>query len=70
MGAEAGAGGRGRDAVLAGAGFGDDALLAHATGEEDLTEHVVDLVRSGVVESSRLKKTFAPPSLSVRRAAK
>ena len=48
--AEARAGGRGRDAVLAGARFGDDALLAHAAGEQDLAEHVVDLVRAGVVE--------------------
>ena len=48
--AEARAGGRGGDAVLAGAGLGDDALLAHAPGEQDLAEHVVDLVRAGVVE--------------------
>ena len=48
--AEARAGGGGRDAVLAGARLGDDALLAHAPGEQDLAEHVVDLVRAGVVE--------------------
>ena len=48
--AEAGAGGGGGDAVLAGAGLGDDARLAHAPGEQDLAEHVVDLVRAGVVE--------------------
>ena len=36
--------------MLAGAGFGDDPLLAHAAGEQDLAEHVVDLVRAGVVE--------------------
>ena len=48
--AEAGADGRGGDAVLARAGLGDDALLAHAAGEQDLAEHVVDLVRAGVVE--------------------
>jgi hypothetical protein len=35
-------------AVLAGAGFGDDAGLAHAFGDEDLAERVVDLVRAGV----------------------
>ena len=42
-------GGRG-DAVLAGAGLGDDAGLAHALGEQDLAEAIVDLVRAGVVE--------------------
>ena len=40
----------GRDAVLAGAGLGDDAPLAHAPGEQDLADAVVDLVRAGVVE--------------------
>ncbi len=43
-----GADGGGGDAVLAGAGFGDDAALAHAAGEERLAEAVVDLVRAGV----------------------
>ena len=41
---------RGGDAVLAGAGLGDDALLAHAARDHDLAEHVVDLVRAGVIE--------------------
>ena len=41
---------RGRDAVHAGAGLGDDARLAHALGQQDLAEHVVHLVRAGVVE--------------------
>ena len=41
---EARAHGGGRDAVLAGAGLGNDALLAHALGEQDLAEAVVDLV--------------------------
>ncbi len=41
---------RGGDAVLAGAGLGDDALLAHAPRQHDLAEHVVHLVRAGVVE--------------------
>ena len=48
--AEAGADRGGGDAVLAGAGLGDDALLAHAPGQQDLAEHVVDLVRAGVVQ--------------------
>ena len=41
---------RGRDAVLAGARLGDDALLAHALGEQALADGVVDLVRAGVAE--------------------
>ena len=41
---------RGRDAVLAGAGLGDDAALAHPPREQDLADGVVDLVRAGVVE--------------------
>ena len=48
--AEQRAGGRGRDAVLAGAGLGDDPRLAHAAGEQALAERVVDLVRAGVQE--------------------
>ncbi len=44
-----GRGGR-RDAVLPGAGLGDDPRLAHPLGEQRLAEHVVDLVRAGVVE--------------------
>ena len=41
---------RGGDAVLAGAGLGDDAALAHAPREQDLADAVVDLVRAGVVQ--------------------
>ena len=44
------AGGRGRDAVLSGAGLGDDPLLAESLREQRLTERVVDLVRPGVRE--------------------
>ena len=36
--------------MLAGTGFGDDALLAHAPGEQPLAERVVDFVRAGVEE--------------------
>ena len=39
-----------RDAVLARAGLGDDAGLAHAAREQNLAEAVVDLVRAGVIE--------------------
>ena len=48
--AEEGADGGGGDAVLARAGLCDDALLAHAAGEEALAEGVVDLVGPGVEE--------------------
>ena len=46
--AEQRADGGGGDAVLSRAGFGDDALLAHAAGEQRLAEAVVDFVRAGV----------------------
>ena len=36
--------------MLPRAGLGDDALLAHAPGEQDLTDRVVDLVRAGMAE--------------------
>ena len=42
---EASASGCRRDAVLAGARFGDDACLAHPQGQQCLAERVVDLVR-------------------------
>ncbi len=48
--AEQRARGRGRNAVLPGAGLGDDAALAEALGEQRLAERVVDLVRPGVRE--------------------
>jgi len=38
----------GGDPVLARAGFGNDARLAHAAGEQDLADAVVDLVRPRV----------------------
>ena len=40
--------GGGGHAVLARAGLGDDARLAHALGQQDLAHGVVDLVRAGV----------------------
>ena len=46
------------DAVLTGAGLGDDARLAHAAGEEDLAEAVVDLVRAGVIQLLALQIDF------------
>ena len=44
--------------MLAGAGLGDDALLAHPPRHHDLAEHVVDLVRAGVVQLLALEIDF------------
>jgi hypothetical protein len=44
------------DAVLARARLRDDALLAHAHREQCLTQHVVDLVRTGVIEVLALEE--------------
>ncbi|MGY4466062.1 hypothetical protein ACVWWK_001744 [Bradyrhizobium sp. LB9.1b] len=49
---------RSGDTVLAGAGLGDDALLAHAPRQHDLAEHVVHLVGAGVVELFTLEVDF------------
>lgn len=54
--AEERAGGGGGHAVLTGAGLGDDAGLAHALGEQRLTQHIVDLVRAGVVQVLALEE--------------
>ena len=48
----------GGDAMHAGAGLGDDARLAHAQGQHDLAEHIVHLVRAGVVELLALEIDF------------
>jgi hypothetical protein len=53
------AGGRRGDAVLARAGLGDDARLAHALGQQRLADRVVDLVRAGVVEVLALEPDLA-----------
>jgi hypothetical protein len=42
--------GGGGDSMLAGAGLGDHARLAHAPGEQRLAHGVVHLVRAGVVQ--------------------
>jgi hypothetical protein len=56
---QGGGGGRG-DAVLAGPGFGDDPVLAHPLGQQCLPEHIVDLVRAGVVEVLALEQDARP----------
>ncbi len=57
--AEQRAGGRRRDAVLTGAGLGDDAGLAHPLGEQRLADGVVDLVRAGVGQVLALEEHAA-----------
>ena len=69
---------RGGDAMHAGAGLGDDALLAHAPRQQDLAEHIVHLVRAGVIELFALEidlgaaaeRPEASPQCSVSRSAK
>ena len=58
--AEAGTGRGGGHAVLAGAGLGDHALLAHAQREQRLAERVVDLVGAGVIEVFALEIDLRP----------
>ena len=60
--------------MLARAGFRNDPRLAHATGEDDLAQHVVDLVRAGMVQLVALEidlgaaKAFGEPFGIVERA--
>ena len=61
--AEVGTGGRGRHAVLPGAGLGDHPLLAHPQREQRLAERVVDLVRAGVVQVFALQPDLRPAAL-------
>ncbi len=42
--------------MLAGTGLSDDALLAHACGQQCLADGVVDLVRTGVVQVLALEQ--------------
>ncbi len=51
-------------AVLAGAGLGDDAGLAHAAGQQRLADGVVDLVRAGVVQVLALEQDLRAADLA------
>ena len=53
----------GGDAMHAGAGLGDDARLAHAPRQHDLAEHIVHLVRAGVVEVLALEIDLGPAAM-------
>src|SRR6516165_5450400 len=61
---EEGAGRRGGNPVLAGAGLGDDPALSHAPRQQGLAEHVVDLVCAGVVELVTLQIELCPAEMS------
>ena len=56
-------GGRGY-AVLPGAGFGDDAMFAHAAGKQALAKAVVDLVGAGVEQVLAFEVDFRPAQLA------
>ena len=57
-------GGRGRGhAVLTGSGFGNDALLAHALGQQDLPHRVVDFVSAGMEQVFALEINFRTTEL-------
>ena len=66
--ADARAGRGGCDAVLAGAGLGDDALRAEALGEQRLADRVVDLVRARVREVFALEPDLGAPAFASRGA--
>ena len=61
--AELGAQSGGGNAVHAGASLGDDARLAHAPCQHDLAEHIVDLVRAGVIELLALEIDFGAAAM-------
>ena len=65
-----GADGRRGHTMLAGACFCNDPLFAHSTGKEDLSERIVNLVRSGVVELITLKVNPGSAQLSSKALGK
>jgi len=56
--------------MLARAGLGDDARLAHPFREKDLPHRVVDLVRAGVEQVFTLEINLRPGKFAVSRSAK
>ncbi len=60
---ELGADRRRRHAMLARARLGDDPGLAHAAGEDDLAQHIVDLVRAGMVQLVALEIDLRPAEM-------
>ena len=47
--------------MLTGSGFGNDAMLAHASGEQRLPECVVDFMRAGVQQVLTLQVDLGAP---------
>ena len=62
-------GGRG-NAMLTGTRFGNDARLAHAFGQQDLTEAIVDLVRAGVIQLIALEIDFCAAEMLCQALSK
>ncbi len=58
------------DAMLSGTGFGNDAPLSHAAGQQRLTESVIDLVRAGVVEVFTLQENACATQMFAEAAGK
>ena len=61
--------GRRRDAVLARAGFRDDALGAECLGEQGLTDRIVDLVRARMRQVFALEPDLGSPGVPERGAS-
>src|SRR5262249_48683180 len=61
--AEAGGDGSRRDAVHAGASLRNYTLLAHTPRKQRLADHVVDLVRAGMVQILALDIDLGPPQM-------
>src|SRR5262249_10932427 len=53
----------GSNAMHAGTGFGNDALLAHAQSQHDLAKHVVHFVRAGMIEYFPLEIDFGAAAM-------
>ena len=56
--------------MLARAGLGNDALLAHPSGQQSLAQRVVDLVRAGVQQVFALEIDLCPAQLFRQPLAK
>ena len=61
--AEQRARGGGGDPVLTGTGLGDHSGLAHVSRQQSLPEHVVDLVRTGVVQVLSFQEDAGPAGM-------
>ncbi len=62
--------GRGRNTMLTGTGFGNHLAFAHATGQENLPDRIVNLMSAGMIQVFTLQIYLGPPRCSVNAAAK